>query len=60
MTMQRKAGGQELWVAIAAYVVWSYANGGFFNAMGWWYPVPAGIIALAFAGLLKFFPQPTK
>ena len=60
MTRQRKVTGNELWIALGAYLVWSYANGGFFVAMGWWSPWVAGVLAAAYAGALRFFPAPTK
>lgn len=57
MTRQRKVNGIELWVALAAYVVWSYAQGGIFVALDVWYPVAAGLIAIAFAAALPFVPK---
>ena len=57
MRWWRHAGNRELAVALAAYVVWSYAQGGFFEAVGWWQPIAAGLVALAFAALLPYFAR---
>ena len=58
MTRQRGAGMPETVVALVAYVVWTYALGGVFEALGLFQPVVAGLIALAFAALLPFLPTP--
>jgi hypothetical protein len=61
MAVQRKAGRIEIIVALVAYVVWCYALGGVFEALGWFQPVVAGLIALGFAALLPFLPtKPTQ
>jgi hypothetical protein len=57
MTVLRHATRLELGVALGAYVVWVYAQGGVFQSLGWWQPVLGGLIALGYAALLRFFPQ---
>jgi hypothetical protein len=57
MIVLRKAGTLEVAVALGAYLVWVYAQGGVFDALGWYQPIAAGLIALAYAALLPFIPK---
>ena len=49
MIVLRKAGRLEVGIAIAAYLVWTYAQGGIFESLHWHQPLVAGIVAIAFA-----------
>ena len=57
MRQQRKATHIELLVALVAYVIWVYAQGGIFEVAGVHQPVIAGLLALGFAALLPFFAK---
>lgn len=59
MRIQRKASDIAIAVALAAYVIWVYAQGGVFEAVGLYQPVVAGLVALGFAALLKVSQRPT-
>jgi hypothetical protein len=52
----RRAGRLEIMVAVIAYLVWTYAQGGIFEAFHWFQPLVAGIVAIAFAVALQFVP----
>jgi hypothetical protein len=59
MTVLRKVGILEVSVAIAAYLVWTYAQGGIFDMLLHWYqPLVAGVIVVAFVTALVFVPLP--
>ncbi len=59
MILMRKAPTLEIGVAIGAYLVWTYAQGGIFQSMHWFQPIIAGILAIAYAVLLQFVPDQT-
>lgn len=52
----RKVARLETAVAIIAYLVWTYAQGGIFQALHWYQPLVAGIVAIGFAVALQFVP----
>ena len=52
----RKAARLEIAVAVIAYLVWTYAQGGIFQAFHWYQPLVAGIVAIAFAVALQYVP----
>ncbi|TLY18014.1 MAG: hypothetical protein E6K67_07845 [Nitrospirae bacterium] len=58
MILMRQAPLLELSVAIGAYLVWTYAQGGLFESLHWFQPLIAGILAIAYAIFLQFIPKP--
>ena len=58
MTYLRKVGFLEIGVAIAAYLVWTYALGGYFDLVHLYQPLVAGVLVIAFVTALIFLTPP--
>lgn len=58
MILLRKVGALEVGVAMAAYLLWTYAQGGIFQSLHWYQPLVAGVLVVAFVTALVFVPLP--